>query len=59
MKHYSKTLLPVVKREAIQTLTTVVNETLDVFPRTERRFTPADLWNIQKRRRVFNFRKFL
>ncbi len=59
MKQYSNTLLPVINKETIKSLTAITKETLDVVKKDERRFTPADYWNIQKQRRVFTSGRFL
>lgn len=61
MKHSTKTLLPALSISDLKNLTILVEERLDVsIPETgKKKFSQADLWNINKHRRTFQTRRYL
>jgi len=52
------TLFSTLSNAELKTLTTTVDETLAFKTSTPKTFTAADLWNIQKQRRIFSVRRF-
>jgi len=59
MKLFSTNSTTPLNREIIQTNITSRKETTDSLKKEVRIFTAADLWNIQKQRRVFTSRRFI
>lgn len=60
MKKHSATLFTLLRKETLENLTSIVKETLatDYTISAPRIFSAADLWNIQKQKRVFVQRRF-
>ena len=61
MRHSNKTLLPEITIEDLRNLKTLVEERLDTsLPEPIRKkFSQADLWNINKQKRTFKTRRYL
>lgn len=60
MKLQTNTLLRPLSLLKVSELTSVVEETLDVIPaKKEKTITAAQVWSIQKGRRMFRARMFL
>ena len=58
MKKPSTTLFSDINKEQLANLTTVVKETISMGIQTARRnFSAAELWDIQRRKRVFPTRR--
>ena len=58
MKKQSNTLFSDINKEQLSNLTTVVRETISVGIETAKRtFSAAELWDIQRRRRIFTTRR--
>ena len=58
MKKQSNTLFSDINKEQLSNLTNVVRETISVGIETAKRtFSAAELWDIQRRKRVFPTRR--
>ena len=60
MKKNSELLFSQISQDQIRSITTVVKETLaaNVTKPIQKVFSAAELWDIQRRRRTFSYRKF-
>jgi len=61
MKKTNNTLLLQISGEQVKNLTTVVNETIafDTHENSNKVFTAANLWNIQRNKKTVNSRRFI
>lgn len=61
MKFQSQILLADIDKSTVKNFTLIVEEKLDVPERVQKqkKFTSAELWMIEKRRRVFYTRKYI
>ena len=58
MKHQSNTLFAQLNKQEVETLTTVVKETLALgIAATHKTFSAVDLWNIHRQRRSVTGRR--
>ena len=60
MRHQSSTLFTTLTKEELENIISIVSETMAVGQTTtkEKKFSAADLWNIQRQKRTFVQRRF-
>lgn len=61
MKFQSQTVLPGLNKSTMKKLVSIVEERLDIPDqvKTQQKFTSAEMWMINKQRKVFFTRKYL